>query len=80
MTYVYIMRSLGFPDQIYIGCTNDLKSRLVAHNLGNSPHTSKYLPWELAVFIGFEDEDKAWVFEQYLKSGSGRAFANKHLL
>jgi putative endonuclease len=30
------------------------------------------------VQIGFEDRQKAFAFEHYLKSGSGRAFAKKH--
>ena len=80
MTYVYILRSIDFPDQIYIGCTTDLKQRLTTDNEGASPHTAKYRPWELVVFIRFEDNAKAWAFEKYLKSGSVRAFANKHFL
>jgi hypothetical protein len=30
------------------------------------------------VAIKFEDDQKALAFEKYLKSGSGRAFANRH--
>jgi hypothetical protein len=37
-----------------------------------------YGPWKLVVQIGFEDKVKAFAFEKYLKSGSGRAFAKKH--
>lgn len=47
------------------------------HNSGRSPHTEKYLPWELIVFLGFKSRTKAIGFEQYLKSHSGRAFAEK---
>jgi len=77
--YVYLIQSISHPDQRYIGLTSDLKARLAKHSEGGSPHTSKYKPWKLVTFIGFEDDDRAAAFEQYLKSGSGRAFANKHL-
>ena len=79
MKYVYLIRSICHPDQRYTGLTDDLRNRLAKHNEGGSPHTSKYKPWKLVAFIGFENDDKAAAFEQYLKSGSGRAFANKHL-
>jgi hypothetical protein len=32
----------------------------------------------MVVFLRFEDDARAWEFERYLKSGSGRAFAKKH--
>ena len=34
MWYVYILRSLNFPEQEYIGATADLKRRLPEHNAG----------------------------------------------
>lgn len=55
------------------------KARLVKHNEGGSPHTAKFKPWKLVAYIAFQDKEKAAAFEQYLKSGSGHAFANKHL-
>jgi putative endonuclease len=79
MFYVYLMRSIAFPDQVYVGITRDLKKRLDTHNVGGSVHTAKYKPWELIVYMGFKDEAKARQFEKYLKSGSGRAFAKKRL-
>jgi len=77
--YVYLIQSTSHPKQRYIGLTSDLKKRLTAHNEGRSPHTSKFKPWKLVAYVGFVDEAKAINFEQYLKSGSGRAFANKRL-
>jgi putative endonuclease len=79
MFYVYLIRSLSFPDEGYVGITEDLKKRLVTHNSGGSVHTAKYKPWELIVYMAFKDEAKARQFEKYLKSGSGRAFANRRL-
>jgi len=79
MKYVYLIQSLQHPARRYVGSSDNVKARLAKHNEGGSPHTAKFKPWQLVAFIGFEDESKAAAFEQYLKSGSGRAFANKHL-
>lgn len=79
MKYVYLVRSLSAPGQRYVGVTSNLDERLRAHNAGESPHTSKYRPWELVTYLGFNNDQRAIDFERYLKSGSGRAFANKHL-
>jgi len=78
LKYVYLLRSTSHPDEKYIGITRDLQSRMVDHNSGKSPHTSKYKPWNLIVALKFEDDRKALAFEKYLKTGSGRAFANRH--
>ena len=79
MHYVYLIRSIQYPDQTYIGLTDDLKSRLNKHNEGGSPHTSKYKPWTLQTYLAFASREQAAEFEIYLKSGSGRAFAKKRL-
>jgi putative endonuclease len=75
---VYLIESLADPGRPYIGLTGDVPTRLAAHNAGRSPHTAKHKPWRLVVTIAFTDERTAVRFEQYLKSGSGRAFAKKH--
>lgn len=80
MYFVYIIRSIKYQDQIYVGKTTNLKKRLSDHNCGTTTHTEKYMPWELIVYISFYDEQKAIEFEQYLKSGSGREFRKKRLL
>ena len=79
MYYVYMLRSIPYPNQTYIGFTENLKSRLTAHKKGQSPHTSRYKPWELATYLAFKDRSRALAFEKYLKSHSGKAFANKRL-
>ena len=78
MFYTYILRSLSHPDQRYIGSSADLKSRLAKHNKGDVPHTAKFRPWKLEAYFAFETREKAAAFEQYLKSGSGHAFAKRH--
>jgi predicted GIY-YIG superfamily endonuclease len=78
MKCVYLLQSVNYPSQRYIGLTSDVDARVVAHNAGQSPHTSKYRPWKLCAAIRFEDDDKAADFEAYLKTGSGWAFAKRH--
>ena len=79
MKYVYLLQSIPFPEERYVGLTSNLKNRLNAHNSGQSLHTVKFKPWELVTYVAFSNESKAVAFEEYLKSGSGRAFANKRL-
>ena len=78
--YVYIIRSIDFTEQTYIGFTSDLKKRIAKHNEGGSRHTSKFKPWELLWYCAFPDKHQAIAFEAYLKSHSGKAFANKRLI
>ena len=79
MNHVYILQSITHPDQFYTGLCGDVPKRLAAHNAGQSSHTSKFKPWRLVSCHYFSEPDTAAAFERYLKSGSGRAFAAKHL-
>jgi putative endonuclease len=78
--YVYLLRSAPHPDQTYVGSTGDLRKRLAEHNAGKSIHTNKFKPWDLMAYIALPEKSLAEKFERYLKSGSGRAFAKRHLL
>ena len=82
MQHVYILQSLSQPERYHVGCTDDVGERLRRYNAGwaesQSRHSSTYAPWKFVVQIAFEDRAKAFAFEKYLKSGSGRAFAKKH--
>ncbi|MDD4017062.1 MAG: GIY-YIG nuclease family protein [Kiritimatiellae bacterium] len=62
----------------YTGCTEDLEARLEKHNKGDVTHTSKYRPWKIQTAVAFDSKEKAFAFEAYLKTHSGRAFAAKH--
>ncbi len=79
MFYVYLLQSKNNPDERYTGYTTNLKNRLKKHNEGGVPHTAQHKPWNLVTYLGFESSKQALAFERYLKSGSGRAFANRHL-
>ncbi|UCD79254.1 MAG: GIY-YIG nuclease family protein [Desulfobacterales bacterium] len=65
MYYVYMLRSVPDPKQTYVGFTEDLKSRLSAHNNGQSSHTSKYKPWELITYDALKGRARALEFEKY---------------
>jgi putative endonuclease len=75
---VYILRCSD--SNLYTGCTENLDERLIRHNNGQVPATKGRLPLELVASISFADKYKAFAFEKYLKSGSGRAFIKKHFL
>jgi len=77
MHYVYLIQSIKNPEQKYIGNTVNLKQRLETHNSGGSIYTRKHRPWNLVMFLGFDDKLKATAFEKYLKTGSGRSFAKR---
>lgn len=64
----------------YTGCTSNLDERLIRHNKGQVKYTSSRLPFELITYIVFTNKYKAYEFEKYLKSGSGKAFSNKRFL
>lgn len=77
--YVYILQSENDSEKFYTGLTDDLESRLRAHNQGKCVHTSKFVPWRVKTAIAFTNNEKALAFEKYLKSVSGRAFAKRRL-
>lgn len=76
MKFVYILQSED-GERFYVGVSDDVHARLDMHNAGKVRHTRKFKPWKLRTFIAFSDHDRAFDFERYLKSGSGRAFASK---
>ncbi|MHC4914257.1 MAG: GIY-YIG nuclease family protein [Planctomycetota bacterium] len=76
---MYLIESLSDPTRRYVGSSTDFQRRLKEHNAGESPHTAKFRPWKPVVVIQFENDLKAERFERYLKSGSGHAFARRHL-
>ena len=75
MRYVY---SLKCKDGYYVGSTDNIQDRLDRHTKGNVLATINRLPVTLEFYFATEDKYKAFEFEKYLKSGSGRAFINKH--
>jgi len=66
MYYVYLLKSLK-NQSLYIGCTNNLRRRLLEHNENKSYYTSRYSPWKLIYFEGFLSKEDAFSREQKLK-------------
>jgi len=78
MQYVYILRCSD--GNLYTGCTANVEERLARHNAGYVPATKSRLLVTLLTYIVFAEQHKAFAFEKYLKTGSGRAFLNKRLI
>lgn len=79
MYYVYLLRSDLDEGRRYVGFTEDLKQRLADHNAGKNSSTAQFRPWSLVAYHAFRSKERALAFERYLKSGSGHAFARRHL-
>ncbi len=79
MYYVYRIQSVDSPDRFYTGFSADLKQRMRDHDNGNNRSTASFRPWKLVFYAAFESKESALEFEGYLKTGSGKAFANKRL-
>ena len=77
--FVYVIRSHSDRRRYYTGLTSNPSTRLDAHNAGHCSHTASGRPWLVDVVVEFADERRAVAFEHYLKSGSGVAFAKRHL-
>ena len=77
--YVYVLKNRDNPSRYYTGLTSNLAARIAGHNAGECGFTAKHRPWSVDVVIEFADERRAVAFERYLKSGSGAAFAQRHL-
>ena len=79
MFFIYIIKSKK-DQSLYTGLTDNIKIRIKQHNNGESVYTKKGIPWTY-IWIGiFSNKGKAAEFEQYLKTASGIAFRNKHLV
>lgn len=79
MYFVYILKSERDGSK-YIGCTTDIKRRIAKHRRGEVRFTRPKRLYKLIWFPCFSNREKVYVFERYLKSSSGHAFTNKHLI
>jgi predicted GIY-YIG superfamily endonuclease len=77
--FVYVLKNNEEPPRYYTGLAANVARRLAQHNAGKCIHTAKHRPWVVDAVIEFGDEQRAVALERYLKSGSGVAFARRHL-
>ncbi|MGB5238109.1 MAG: GIY-YIG nuclease family protein [Flavobacteriaceae bacterium] len=75
---VYILKCRD--NTYYTGCTNNFDKRLLRHHNRHIHYTRNRLPVHLISKIVFWNKYKAYNFERYLKSGSGKAFMKRHLI
>ena len=73
MHYTYVLKST-VDNKLYIGYTNDLKSRIKEHNNGLVLSTVKRKPLVLVYYEACFDKHKALKREKYFKTGFGRRF------
>jgi len=69
--YVYVLRSIKYPDKLYIGSTHDLKARIAKHNRGVNFSTRPYAPWRLIFYEAYLYKEDAIRREKYLKTNKG---------
>jgi putative endonuclease len=76
--YAYIL--LLQNGKYYHGYSENLKQRYEDHQRGIVKATKDFLPARIIFYAAFSSKEKARIFEKYLKSSSGHAFRNKHIL
>ncbi len=79
MFYTYILLS-SKSHRFYFGSTIDLRKRFALHNEGVVQSTKSGKHWKLVWYGAFETEKQSRDFEQYLKTGAGKAFAYKRFV
>lgn len=77
MFYTYILKLEN--NTYYIGYSKNLRNRLNEH-MKNEVHQTKNKKFDLVFYAAFKTQLTALQFEKYLKTGSGYAFKNKHLI
>ena len=78
MWHVYILKCSDGTS--YVGCTTDVERQIEEHNSNKVFYTKDKTPVSLITYISFSNKYKAFEFEKYLKSGSGRAFLHKRFI
>lgn len=78
MYYTYILKLDN--GSLYVGHSDNLKQRLEYHKSKRVHTTKRSNAIELIYYAAFLNKIKAIKFEKYLKSSSGFAFRNKHLI
>jgi putative endonuclease len=79
MFYTYVLYSKKF-DRIYVGQTNNLKTRLEKHNTGLIFSTKPYEPWEMIYHEEFDTRAESMKREKELKSHKGRDYIRNKLV
>ena len=78
MFYTYVLRSEK-DEWLYVGWTDDLKSRFAKHNKGLVTSTKSRVPLRLIYYEACLLKEKAILREKYFKTGFGRRYLSKRL-
>jgi putative endonuclease len=73
MHYVYVLLS-EVDDNLYTGCTADLRKRFQQHNDGKVPSTKDRRPFVLIYYEACLNEQDAFRREKYLKTTYGKRY------
>lgn len=76
--YTYVLRSKS-DGNLYVGFTNDLKSRINKHNKGEVYATRDRRPLELVYYEACQNKANAIKREKYFKTGFGRRFLKERI-
>ncbi|MFC1649889.1 GIY-YIG nuclease family protein [Patescibacteria group bacterium] len=77
MWYIYILSCSD--KKTYVGCKNNLMGRIKRHADGQVSATKNRLPVKLVAYFAINNKHKAYKFERYLKTGTGRLFLKKRI-
>ena len=78
MYYVYVLQSKK-DGKFYVGCTADLRKRLVYHNKGSVESTRNRRPLELIYYEACISQKDALHREKYLKTAYGKRYIKNRL-
>jgi putative endonuclease len=78
MFYVYILQS-ELDDELYVGCTGDLRKRINEHNNKLVFSTKLKAPYKLIYYESFLNKKDSFLREKWLKTGWGRNQIKKML-
>ena len=79
MFYVYILLSIK-DNKFYIGCTKNLKRRILEHKRKKVKSTKDRLPLKLVCYEAYLSKTEALRREKFLKSSDGKKDLKKRLI
>ena len=78
MFYVYVIESIK-NEELYIGCTNNLRRRFKEHNQGLNFSTKRYKPWKCIYYESCLHQEDAKRREKYFKTSQGQRLLKRRL-
>jgi len=78
MYYTYVLKSEK-DSNLYIGWTDNLKNRILAHNSGKVFATKTRAPLRIIYYEACLSKEKAIKREKYLKGGFGRNYLKNRI-